>query len=570
MPWLRGKAEEPIDPSIGAAEQQKNKADEDEIYETARGMSEDLMERLTTALERLAGTQQPATDRGAVLEDAAGSSVPSASVLFNLQALLGMFVYKAESELTFENWFFRNQPILEASITADVLRVQILLKCLGDCEYRRLRYRISPDLPESKSYADLVQILKSTFGSSKSLFRRRHDILSYRADPSTRPADVINLANIKGDEFEFKDLTLDQFKIFLSLIFASGPSFKNFRTVALKMLDEKPDIKIDKLREVVEQYTHRSEDAALDANSAAIRSEITPTDLVNHVQRAGSARPSKGGKQGTRRLRCWGCGEDHLRSSCPHAAAKCNLCHKKGHLAKICKSKKGNVSTNGVSCHVDSVDASKCRAYATVSVNAKPLRFWIDLGADVTVIGEDSWVMLGRPQLSEFEAKCTGVSGEPLDLRGCFNAEFILGSVTTVDVVVVVRRKKVTLLGGKLPYTLGLVSLSSVVEIAEVSTAPVETLKIKFPELFKEGLGRCTKVKVTLPIRAGVVPTHLPRSPFCHGQGDQRIGEARAGEDQVRAHAAALRTSRASIRSAARGTPPATAISAAGPASAAR
>ena len=140
---------------------------------------------------------------------------------------------------------------------------------------------MSPELPEVKPYSDLVDLLKSTFGSAKSLFRRRHDILSFRVDGATRPADVLNLANIKGDEFEFKDLTLDQFKIFLSLIFAAGPSFKSFRTIVLKMLDEKPEIKIDKLRDVVEQYTHRSEDAALDANSAALRAEGIPQDSVN-------------------------------------------------------------------------------------------------------------------------------------------------------------------------------------------------------------------------------------------------------------------------------------------------
>ncbi|XP_003738660.1 uncharacterized protein K02A2.6-like, partial [Galendromus occidentalis] len=36
----------------------------------------------------------------------------------------------------------------------------------------------------------------------------------------------------------------------------------------------------------------------------------------------------------------------------------------------------------------------------------------------------------------------------------------------------------------------------------------------EFPELFKEGLGRCTKVEVTLPIKDGVVATHLPAGPI--------------------------------------------------------
>lgn len=151
----------------------------------------------------------------------------SASVLFNVQSLLGTFNHRPDYDLIFDACFFCNQPILESSIEDDRLRSQILLKCLGDAEYRRLRYRISPELPESKTYTDLIELLKATFGSSKSLFRCRHEILMFRADSATPSSDIINFANIKGDEFEFKDLTLNQFKIFLCLLFASGPSFKN-------------------------------------------------------------------------------------------------------------------------------------------------------------------------------------------------------------------------------------------------------------------------------------------------------------------------------------------------------
>ena len=146
--------------------------------------------------------------------------------LFNIQSLPGKFIYRPEAHLTFENWFFRNQPILESLIKEDSLWVQLLVECLEDTEHRRLRCRISSDLPEAKSYKDLVDLLRTTFGSAKPLFRRRHDIFSYRAEASHSPLDILNLANMKGDEFEFEDLKLNQFKIFLCLMFASNAGFK--------------------------------------------------------------------------------------------------------------------------------------------------------------------------------------------------------------------------------------------------------------------------------------------------------------------------------------------------------
>jgi hypothetical protein len=37
---------------------------------------------------------------------------------------------------------------------------------------------------------------------------------------------------------------------------------------------------------------------------------------------------------------CFGCGELHWRSTCPHRSSKCRRCQKFGHLAKVCKSLK--------------------------------------------------------------------------------------------------------------------------------------------------------------------------------------------------------------------------------------
>ena len=115
MSFFGSKQKGPSDPTIGAAEKLDGGDTEDEEYEAAETIPLNLMERLTAALERLGETRQVVGTASAGLvrgEEGTLTAAPSASVLFNLQSLLGTFPYKPDSEHTFNNWFFRNKPIL--------------------------------------------------------------------------------------------------------------------------------------------------------------------------------------------------------------------------------------------------------------------------------------------------------------------------------------------------------------------------------------------------------------------------------------------------------------------------
>lgn len=109
----------------------------------------------------------------------------------------------------------------------DADHVQIFLKALGP-QYAQLSGWTSA-APERKTYAELVASLKEIFGPTKSLFRRRHDILMTRLPPGRLNEEIVNHANLRGDEFSFGGLTLDAFKIFLMLLFCSDPYKKYSR-----------------------------------------------------------------------------------------------------------------------------------------------------------------------------------------------------------------------------------------------------------------------------------------------------------------------------------------------------
>ncbi|KAH7981020.1 hypothetical protein HPB49_020994 [Dermacentor silvarum] len=120
---------------------------------------------------------------------------------------------------------------------------------------------------------------------------------------------------------------------------------------------------------------------------------------------------------------CYRCGGGHLASECKHVKTVCSYCHRRGHLAKVCNTKRkdgqarsssphkqrsstarsSQSSSNRFRVHTvkDAATASPSEVYdiwqinyaeppppltVTVDVCGKPLRMEVDAGASVSVI----------------------------------------------------------------------------------------------------------------------------------------------------------------------------------------
>ncbi|XP_018493960.1 uncharacterized protein LOC108863823 [Galendromus occidentalis] len=258
----------------------------------------------------------------------------TSSTVQNTALLLGTFLYDPDQDPTYKNWFARNRSILEESSSVEKLRSQLLLKALGPNEYSRLLSRLSPARPEEKDYAELVELLTKVFGPSKSVLRRRHDILCQAAplSASSNPEEIIDWANLKGDQFEFGSMDVEKFKIFLAINYAAGPSFKTLRSIMLKAVDDRPELTVAELREVLIRFAARTRDSTSD-NSVDQSSSIK--QVHKKLTRQSPKPHSEPRPQGTYRQNstCGGCGGDHTRHSCEWRTAKCRRCGKKGHLA---------------------------------------------------------------------------------------------------------------------------------------------------------------------------------------------------------------------------------------------
>ncbi|CAD5225048.1 unnamed protein product [Bursaphelenchus xylophilus] len=452
-------------------------------------------------------------------------SIDRTSALTHTMSLLGQFTYNPDQDYTFTEWFGQNEAILDDNCKDDAERKKIILKALGKDEYVQLKGRTSPKTPEAMDYQELLKILKEIFGSTMSLFRRRHETLSLTLPPGKTADEMLNEANIRGDKFEFTDLNINQFKIFLALQFIKDPSYKSIRSMILKAVDQKPDITIDELRKVLKSFETRMEDVNLgnshdpstsyevnELQKYHRRPKYTPRGKTVHRNKNQTAKSAGD-------YTCYKCNGPHLATSCQKTNLCCAFCKKQGHNEAACLKKKARQFNNIV---INNVGSGDSREYVTVGINAKVMEFRIDSGADMSIIGPEKWKALNRPPLTPFHITCSSVDGSPLTVKGSFKANLKYNGHSYTDTILVLAKKDTALLCGKASKELGVITFHNKEEAnINIVDSYAQTMAVQYTDLFKEELGKCTKMQVHLQVKPNVNPVHKRARPVAIAVQDQ-------------------------------------------------
>ena len=237
-----------------------------------------------------------------------------------------------------------------------------------------------------------------------------------------------------------------------------------------------------------------------------------PTADVDALKfRKGKFKPKQetasGGKKASASGVCNWCGyhADHSKKQCPARDEKCNICKKKGHFSKVCRSKKSKVNEIAGSSDdsddyflgsitmIDAVEDWK----ATLHVGRVPVEFKIDTGADVTVIPERVFnPTMG--DLQKTDRRLCGPGNNMLSLAGMVETTVRHREVMTTQQVYVVKGLEKPLLGRPAIEKLGLLKRVREVEVK---------VKERYPELFK-GLGNL-KGEYEIRLRPDATPYAL-------------------------------------------------------------
>ncbi|XP_042150012.1 uncharacterized protein K02A2.6-like, partial [Ixodes scapularis] len=242
-------------------------------------------------------------------------------------------------------------------------------------------------------------------------------------------------------------------------------------------------------------------------------------------------------------ITCYRCGGPHYASVRKHSKTKCNACHKTGHFASVCKSKKqqgqSNNSGQKKNAHkrpVYAVDNSEQSSTSqppvtynmwslkssissppyvtTLEVAGRPLRLEVDTGASVSIIGQRTFVeefpeLQCEPSdviLRSYRGDLSKVQGKVVVPVRFLNKEATLP-------LYVARDQTPTLLGRDWINALG-ISLADVKEVTAASS--MEGILKNHKEVFSDGLGTLKGVKAKITIPEGARPKFFkPRKiPF--------------------------------------------------------
>ena len=161
------------------------------------------------------------------------------------------------------------------------------------------------------------------------------------------------------------------------------------------------------------------------------------------------------------------------------------------------------------------------RKFVNTKINGYIVKLLLDTGSDISILDEVTWKRIGCPKLEKTSKIAKGVSGKRLKFKGEFNCSVSLGSKTFSSKVSVVPGINSCLFGidwivlfdlWELPIN----SFCNRVSVSEKKNSKqnedfLTVLKSKFPRVFSEGLGVCTKTEVNFELKQNVKPVFKPK-----------------------------------------------------------
>ena len=157
-----------------------------------------------------------------------------------------------------------------------------------------------------------------------------------------------------------------------------------------------------------------------------------------------------------------------------------------------------------------------------IHVNEVRVPFYLDTGAEVNIISHETYTWIGAPTLSKCDKVARMCNGQTATFLGKGRATFKRRSHMTTDVFYVAARGSLNLLSYATMQRLGMyISETEAVNAGStpqplalsVKADTVVSLENSFPDVFKEGLGKCTMTKATLKLKGNASPVYCRSRP---------------------------------------------------------
>ncbi|XP_062701293.1 uncharacterized protein K02A2.6-like [Aedes albopictus] len=248
------------------------------------------------------------------------------------------FSFDPENGITFDKWYSRYVDLFDsdAKNLEDAAKVRLLLRKLDTPSHTRYVNYILPKLPKHVNFADTVEILKKIFGAQTSTFNKRFHCLQL---VKSEAEDIISYGgkvNRACEDFDFKNMKIDQFKCLVFVCGLKGHSYTDIRTRLLSRIEgETPENPVT-LQNLIDDYQRLIN---LKADTSIIEHQSSSKSSVHAVQeKKGNSRQQQSSKPEGKvpRTPCWQCGQMHYVRDCPFSDHQCKQCNRVGHKEGYC------------------------------------------------------------------------------------------------------------------------------------------------------------------------------------------------------------------------------------------
>ncbi|XP_053691514.1 uncharacterized protein K02A2.6-like [Sabethes cyaneus] len=356
----------------------------------------------------------------------------------------------------------------------DAAKVRLFLRKLSPPNHERYNSFILPKLAREFTFTETVEKLKSLFGASTSIFRRRYNCLQTTKEDSEDYLAYSCRVNKSCVDFKLSEVTEEQFKC---PTFVCGLKSKQDAEIRMRLINKLNEAADLTLQQVVEQCNN-----LVNLKMDTVMVENPPT--VNFVHR---------NQQQSRHRSTSSTPSQHRE--------QINSVPSKRDPTKHRKKRNREQSTKTVTVR----NIHQSRKFIDVQLNGVPLRLQLDTGSDISIISHQSWVKLGRPRTQPALCRAKTASGEPRDIVSELQCSITLNNIT---------REGIDLMDQFGLWNQPITAFCNQVAIQQ--TQDVSDLRARFPDVFTTKMCLCNKTPIQLVLKDNFKPVLRPKRPVAY------------------------------------------------------
>ena len=406
-------------------------------------------------------------------------------------ALFGQLGEFVEGQEEWQQYAERMGHFLTANgVTTEDRKCSIFLSVIGPKTYKLLCSLVSPNKPGDKSFAELVQSLKSHYNPEPSEIVERYKFHTRFRKTGESVATFVSELRTLAQTCNFGDSLGDMLRD--RLVCGINDNYIQRRLLSEPRLDFKKAMELALGLETAVKNARELQSSGREFASMEGVNKLDPGDSE-------AAKP------------CYRCGKtSHLPWKCPFREAKCFNCGKKGHVRSVCRSRsvatgKGRQrqAVQQLETKMAEVQAEKYEEYelcqlqgekirpleVPLQIEGQPLVMELDTGAAVSLVSEFTYRRLcpNKP-LQETTTHLRTYSGEQLVILGQLEVEVQYGAQRARLPLCVVHGTGSSLLGRDWLQHLCL-DWPSICQVQSVEQTAVNSVLDRHKNVFREELG---------------------------------------------------------------------------------